>query len=78
MKWYVYFDYPYPRQLGEGYGSLEEAINAVKAEGIPKWNVLIKSESFGLGGCHGVVWNSNRGEWVNKRTGSTIEQEGWL
>ena len=78
MKWYVYFNYPYPEQLGDCYDSLEDAIAAVKAEGIPKWNVLIQSEGFGIGGCHRAVWSGNRREWVNKRTGSTIEQEGWV
>lgn len=78
MKWHVYFNYPYPEQLGDGYDSLEGAIAVVKQEGLTKWNVLIQSEGFGLGGCHRVVWSINRGAWVNKRTGSTIEQEGWV
>lgn len=78
MKWYVYFDYPYPRQLGSGFDTLTDAIDAVTSAGISKWNALIRSESFGLGGCHRVVWSDNRLAWVNKRTGSTIEQEGWV
>lgn len=78
IKWHVFFDYPYPRELGNGFDLLTKAINAVTMEGIPKWNVLIESRCFGLGGCHRVVWNGNRGAWVNKRTGSTIEQEGWI
>ena len=79
MKWYVYFNFPYPEQLGNGYDSLAEAIRAVQVNRISYWNVEIESSSFGLGGCHRVVWNSNRGAWVNKRNQySTIEQEGWV
>lgn len=78
MKWHVYFNFPYPKQLGDGYDSLEDAIAVVGSEKISKWDVLIESESFGIGGCHRAVWNINLGKWVNRRTGITIEKEGWV
>lgn len=78
MKWFVYFNYPYPEQLGDGYDSLEDAIHAVELCRIPKWNVRIDSEIF-HGGRHRVVWDSLNRAWVNQRNPySTIEQEGWV
>ena len=76
--WHVYFNFPYMAELGSGFDTLAEAIKAIESESISKWNIEIVSDSFGIGGRHIVVWNLNRRQWVNKRTGNTIEQEGWV
>lgn len=78
IKWYVFYGFPHPTELGRGFDSLADAIHAVTTERITKWDVLIESSSFGIGGCHRVVWNVKLGKWVNRRTGITIEQEGWV
>lgn len=76
--WHVYFNFPYMEELGHGFDTLAEAIKAIESGSISKWNIEIVSDSFGIGGRHIVVWNLNLKKWVNKRTGSTIEQEGWV
>lgn len=75
MKWHAYFYIPYTQELGDGFDSLAEAIKEVEKYKIALWNVEIVSDSFGIGGRHNVIW---KGAWVNKRNGSTIEQEGWV
>lgn len=79
MRWLVYYDFPYEKELGNGFDSFEAATKAVANAEIPKWRVEIRSELFGRvksrsgsfgGGRHRAVWNGS--EWVNPRYGTAF------